>query len=511
MISDLQPNVLFLMADQHNARCISHAGNGDVMTPNLDRLALSGTRFEHAFVQNPICTPSRISFLSGQYPHNHGYFGLSDPRAPGPIGPKHLPSLFSHFRAHGYRTAVIGKTHTPKDWLEPHLDRLRDCMGFLGTDGYAEYLAEKGILHLRDDRILSEHRAKYGETKGQGLDARCSNLPLEDSVESWVATEANHFMSEHAGEPWVAWVSFPRPHQVWTPSQEFWDMYSENELVLPPNADDPLDGKPPHQGEIRRAKGPDGDWYFEPRTYEAGRLRVLRGYYALVSQTDHFIGVVLDRLEELGLRERTIVVYTADHGDFAGEHGFIEKAPGISYDAITRVPFIWSWPGHIGENRVSDELVESIDLLPTLLNLAGLPELTSVDGRVLAPITSDSDVPGREAVFTETPWVKCVRTREWKLVDYPRAFFSEDEDVGELYHVSEDPWELENCYTDPECRDIVISLRRLLWDWMVTSQRVRTTLPSSQGTWEKIRWFDDQLVSPSALQELINRGQKDYM
>ncbi|TDE02780.1 DUF4976 domain-containing protein [Jiangella asiatica] len=500
------------MSDQHNARCMSHAGHPDVTTPALDRLARRGIRFTRAFAQNPICTPSRVSFLSGQYCHNHGYYGLSDPRRPGPAGPRTLPSLFGHAKAAGYHTGVIGKTHTPRDWIEPHVDTLRDCIGFLAPDAYGEYLDAFGLSSRRDDRILPEHFARRGNSDGQGLDARLSTLPLEHSVEQWCADEAARFITAAGDQPWLAWVSFPRPHQVWTPSEPFWSAYSEDTVTLPPNADDPFDGKPPHQRASWRAKGPDGDWYFEPATYEAGRRRVLRAYFALVSQTDHAIGQLLDLLDQRGISQDTIVVYTADHGDFAGEHGLIEKAPGISYDAITRVPYIWSWPGHLPQGATRDDLVESVDLFPTVSALAGLPDLTSWDGHDLGPALRGEGGPERDAVFTECPWSKAVRTPDWKLVTYPDGFFPpEDGDVGELYDLAADPWELTNLYHSPEHRDIVERLRRRLLDWLVTTQRIQNTLPAAHGDWQDTRRFDDGLVPPAAIRDLADKGLRDYL
>lgn len=506
------PNVLLIMSDQHNARCLGHAGHPDVSTPALDRLAGRGIRFTNAFAQSPICTPSRISFLSGQYCHNHRFYGLSDPRNPGPAGPRTLPSLFSHARANGYRTGIIGKTHTPRDWLEPAVDTLRDCVGFLAPDAYAAYLDDRGLLSQRDDRILPEHFARYGDRKGQGLDARLSTLPLEHSVEQWCADEAARFVDASGDQPWLAWVSFPRPHQVWTPSEPFWSAYSEDSVTLPPNADDPLLDKPPHQRASRRTKGTDGDWYFNPTTYEDGRRRVLRGYLALVSQTDHAIGRLLDLLDERGLTEDTIVVYTADHGDFAGEHGLIEKAPGVSYDAITRVPYIWSWPGRLPEGEAREQLVEAVDLFPTLAGLTGLGSLTSWDGLDLTETLRGSDAPVREAVFTECPWSKAIRTTEWKLVSYPSGFFPpEHGDVGELYDVARDPWELTNLYASADHHEIVERLRRRLFDWLVTTQRVQTTLPAAHGEWGDAHYFDDGQVSPAAIRALADKGLRDYL
>jgi len=128
-----KPNVVFIMSDQHNAKVMGHMGHTDARTPNLDRLAESGVRFENCITQNPICTPSRVSFLSGQYPHNHGYYGLNGPHPGG------LPSVPGHFRRAGYRVAAIGKIHCPEYWIEDRVDRFREISSLFSIGGCPEY------------------------------------------------------------------------------------------------------------------------------------------------------------------------------------------------------------------------------------------------------------------------------------------------------------------------------------------------------------------------------------
>ncbi|MBI3974451.1 MAG: sulfatase-like hydrolase/transferase [Chloroflexi bacterium] len=230
-------NIVLLMADQFNARCLGVEGHPEAKTPRLDVLAASGTRFTRAYVQNPICTPSRISWLTGLYPHNHGYFGLSGPNA------AWLPPAFAHFRAHGYVTGAVGKLHCPGGWLEPHLDYRREAYPYgdpFRTSDYGEYLRCAGLLVDRDDDLLPEWAAVGG--RGQSLDARPSRLPYERGVDHWTAAQAIHFLQTRPRDrPFFLWVSIPRPHQVSTPSQEFWDIYPEERLTLPPNADDRLE------------------------------------------------------------------------------------------------------------------------------------------------------------------------------------------------------------------------------------------------------------------------------
>ncbi len=467
-----RPNILFLISDQHNAKCLGVAGHPDVKTPHLDRLAAEGVRFTHAITQNPICTPSRVCYLSGQYPHNHGYYGLRGPCPPA------LPHLFDQFHAAGYRTGAIGKIHCPDDWVERACDTFLEAYGpgnGRGSD-YAQYLDGLGLLEDRDDTVLQEWREMGGG--GQGLDARCSRLPYEHCVEGWCAAEAIKFLATNADRPFFLHVSLPRPHETYLPSEPFWSMYEESALTLPPNADYDMSGKPPHFQARRKAQEAPAArmWIFEPRTYEAGRRRVLRGYLGCVSQMDHAVGQILEKLRELGLEENTIVIYTADHGDFAGEHGIIEKAPGIGADAITRIPQIWRWPRRFAAGHVCDQFVETVDLAPTLLSLAELEPADTHDGHDLTALLTGGSEPVREVAVTENPWTHTLYSARYKLVHYQPEMFA-GQDVGELYDLQNDPWEMENLYCQPEYQLTVQRLRTALLNWLITTARPATVHP----------------------------------
>jgi len=465
-----RPNVLFVIADQHNAKILGHRGHPDVKTPHLDRLAADGMRFENAVVQNPICTPSRVSFLSGQYCHNHGYYGLGGPRPAG------LPTVLGHFRRAGYTTAAIGKIHCPEYWVEDDCDVFREASPGCSSGGnpeYRAYLEQRGGLGAwqRSEGRRGSH--------GQCLDGFPSEQSYRDSPEGWVVTESIAFMARAAGEgrPFLLHASFPKPHQVYCPAQEFWDLY-DGELTLPPNADYEMLHKAPHLKRMARSFR-QAEWVeFEPRTYEAGRLRKLRGYLGCISHVDHAVGELLDWLRDNGLDGNTIVVYTSDHGDYACEHGIIEKAPGICADAITRVPLLWRWPGRVKAAHVAGELVESVDLSVTLCRLAGLPVLETSDGVDLSPLLAGGSGQVRRLAVTEFAWSKAVRKGDWRLVYYPPEMFAEEypSGFGELYDLAADPWEMRNLYFEPDRAEIVRELERDLLDWLVTTTRPCTTL-----------------------------------
>ncbi|MCY3780292.1 MAG: sulfatase-like hydrolase/transferase, partial [Chloroflexi bacterium] len=380
------PNILFIVADQHNAKVLGHKGHPNALTPHLDRLSREGFRFDNAITQNPICSPSRVSFLSGQYPHNHGYYSLSG-RNPGG-----LPNIFGHFRAAGYFTGAMGKIHCPEYWVEDDCDVFHESNSYTAgsvvgrSAAYTRFLRERGVEHLEDHILLPE----FGERGRQSVEGRPSPLAFEESQEGWLADTAIETIGE-AGrreQPFLLHLSFPRPHQCTTPCQEFWDLYDPRTLSLPPNADYDMGAasKAPHmQASAKRWR--ESEWQlFEPKTFEAGRRRKLQGYLGAVSQVDAAVGKLVDYLRASGLAENTIVVYTSDHGDYAAEHGIMEKAPGICSDAITRVPLIFWAPGQIKAGGVGSDIVELVDIVNTLCALAGIDAMETSDGRDISPL-----------------------------------------------------------------------------------------------------------------------------
>jgi len=503
------PNVLFILSDQHNAKCLGHQGHPDVKTPHLDRLAAEGVRFENAITQNPICTPSRMCWLSGQYCHNHGYYALNGPHPGG------LPTILGHFRRAGYRTGAIGKIHCPEYWVEDDCDMFHEtahCSIGGRSAAYAQHLKERGLTDLEDHEGLRE----FGDRGRQTVEGRPSKVSYRDGQEGWIARTSMDFMAECQKDerPFFLHVSLPKPHQCYTPAQEFWDLYDEGRLTLPPNADYDMQGKAPH---LRRAADHwrNGSWQlFEPKTFEAGRLRKFHGYLGNISHVDHAVGELLDFLQEAGLEQETIVVYSSDHGDYACEHGILEKAPGICADAITRIPYLWRWPGRFPAGHRSDALVETVDMATTLCMLAGVDPLETSDGKDISSLLAGGAVAVRAVAVTEFAWSKSVRKGDWRLVFYPQAMFAAEhpDGFGELYNLREDPWEMRNLYFDPAQAGRVRELERDLAEWLVTTTRPRTVLPCLrfEGPQAVTRYRNtvnaDGKISPERLREKVAAG-----
>jgi arylsulfatase A-like enzyme len=509
-------NVLHVISDQYQAALTAYEGNTPhAITPNIDRLASEGMYFRKAYTVMPICTPSRVSILSGQYCHNHGYYGLNGPppdcRNRTDID---LPSYLSHFHDHGYLTAAFGKVHTPDDphnWLENHCDKLLQCYyGPTGRKGgnysieYAGYLQSLGLLEKEDSVQLPECAGL------QQLDGRPSNLPYKDSVEGWSVQKAIEFLDGIGDAPFCMQVSLPRPHECFTPDKRFWEMYPDN-LPLPPTLHNDDSGRPPHfRAAVEHMK--KMNWCFEPKTFEAGARRIWHGYLGCITQVDYALGQLVEYLKRSGKYDNTIILFGADHGSYSGTYGIAEKAPGICSDAVCRVPLVWRVPGATPGGKTCLELVENVDIAPTLASLCGLPPMNTADGKDLSGLLRGGSKALREVAVTENPWSKHLRWGPWEFVHYPLEMFGKD--VGELYNVEKDPNETHNLYYDRAYQATVQECRRHLLEWLIRTTRYVTAWPPPKGTkptYWAVLGADGKASNPTGIEELLRRGMLNYI
>ena len=477
-------NVLHILSDQHQAACMGCEGHAQALTPNMDRLASEGMRFSAAYTQNPICTPSRMSMYTGQYCHNHGFFGLGGPR------PEGMQSFLGHFKQHGYKTAVIGKTHVPnqpRDWLLEHVDYWMSGTSTPvpatgGLSPYQTFLAGAGLLEQNDNFRITGYPARHpvGLPQNQ-FRARPSELPLEYNVESWCVDRAIEFMDGCEGDPFCMQVSLPRPHAPYTPDQKFWDLYADD-IALPETYYQDPSGRPPHfrdmHARFQRA------WEREEWSPEEGARNIWRGYLGCVTQVDYCIGRLLDYLDERGLAKDTIVVYNSDHGAYSTAFGIQEKAPGICSEAVCRVPMLWRVPGVAVEGKVCDALVENVDLAPTFMNLCGLPAMEGMDGVDISELLRGGTDPVREVAVTEHRHSKALRWGTWRYVYYQPEDFGTD--CGELYDLEADPHEARNLYGEPAFQEIVEQGEKLLCHWLISTRQYRTAF--SVGAWNETNY-----------------------
>ena len=439
----MRPNILWICTDQQRYDTIRALGNEHINTPHIDRLVAEGTAFTHAFCQSPICTPSRASFLTGMYPSSgHGCCNGNDYWAG-------AAPLVTQLLADGkdYDCGLAGKLHLAgaAGRIEPR-----------GDDGYR-------VFHWsHDSRDLwpkGHAYAAWVHQKGPvlaELREDTARLPPTLHQTAWCADMAIDFMNEERSDPWLMSVNMFDPHSPFDPPQEYLDRYDP--ALLP----DPLWSD---EDPVAHAKlGPlDGAASIDlPRAKE-----VLAAYYAMIELIDDNVGRMLAALEESGQRENTLVIFTSDHGELAGDHQLVGKGCRF-YECLVRVPLVCSWPGMVREGAVSAALVELIDIAPTLLELAGVEAPQRMQGRSLWPLLTGAasehreyvrceyyralnpDAPGREHL--QGNYATMIRDRRHKLVCY------HDRTAGELFDLEADPGEFDNLWDDPASADLRFGL-----------------------------------------------------
>jgi choline-sulfatase len=463
-------NVLWLMSDQHAAGALGCYGNRIVRTPRLDRLAAEGLRFERAYCSYPVCVPARFTMLTGRYPHHTGCTGNHTPL------PLRERTVAHHFSAAGYATAFIGKMHPVDaqthgfdyyvdfghyyDYLGPRTEVYVLGMGAGDTGAGMPWLS---MYFERPDRA-SWNALRPERPRGPGAIARALEpaqvLPEEDHFESFVARETIRFLRTYRDEPLFVVASLLKPHAPFAPPPEYRALYSPDEIPLPRWPAGHLDAVPA-QSKARPIPGagtPAGD---------AIARQFLTAYYGNVSHLDECCGRILDALDELGLRERTLVLYTTDHGEMAYEHGLHGK--GNFFDGAARIPLIARLPGVVPAGTATRALVDQGDFVPTLLELCGVapaPRSRPLDGASFAPVLRDPSSRGKPFAFGEyalgsgRPFYM-LRDERWKYIYYTAGELRE-----QLYDLENDPGEFTNLALDPGHRPTCERLRAQLFTFL---------------------------------------------
>jgi arylsulfatase A-like enzyme len=416
-----KPNVLLFFSDQHQAACLGVEGHPDVITPNLDKLAAGGVRFTRAYCNDAICTPSRMSLMSGLYPRTLGCLDNGDRTS---MMDKVIP-LAQAFKSAGYVTAAFGKRHTARgvdagwDLQRSHLDNESP-----GGGSYVQWINDQGYGR----EFAEDWAAEFGKGPGGSpfsktniptakMGTRPSKLPEDKTMEAFTAEETIKLIKAQKtnGQPFFCWSSFYRPHQPYTPLPRYLAMYDTSKwgkgtrakdgIKMPSSLEESVKNLPPELAQRRLSK--DGIWCLELATQDEQLYRdYLGAYYALVTEIDHHVGQIMKALEAEGLLENTIIIYTSDHGDFVGNHGLIEKsATGHNvYEDTLRVPLIVYWKGKTKVGLATDDLAQLADLYPTLMQLCGIvppKQPAAYAGTTLAPLLMNGKPLGREYIVSE--------------------------------------------------------------------------------------------------------------
>jgi len=456
----MKPNILLIYADQMRHDTLSCLGYDWVNTPHLDRLAAGGRLFTQAVTPCPVCMSARWSLHTGQYSSSHGCYSNHHP------GIQPDTSLPQELRAAGYVTALIGKNHSFLDVED--LDHLE-------TDPPAVDPEAAAIRHTwarqPENRRLGKNAApggREGDPEANKTEAALRFLREQKNTES----------------PFFLWLSYLNPHTPYH-APDPWHADSLQNVVPPPQVEpEGLIHKPFRQQFHQLAT----NRLLPMEEEEVVRMRQV--YVAMIAFLDQEIGRVLDELDQLGMAEETVVVFTSDHGDYMGDHGLYTKSPAL-YDCLVRVPQIIRGPGF--DPGIDERLVNQIDLMPTLLSSAGVPIPGSCEGIDLRSSEepefqiSEYGVPGEtpyaqedveagripQEVWTapgktDIPWegnpvslagrIRMIRTANWKLV-------MEEDEVKEFYHLKQDPDELNNLAGSSEYAQPQAELHATLQTW----------------------------------------------
>ncbi|MFW6154509.1 MAG: sulfatase-like hydrolase/transferase [Planctomycetota bacterium] len=456
-----RPNIVVVITDDQRFDAMSCMGHPFLETPNLDRLRREGVLFANAFVTTSLCSPSRASFLTGTYAHTHGVML----NATNDYDPAKTPSFCQLLRDRGgYRTGFVGKWHLDSDRDDPR-------------EGFDHWVSFKGQGVYVDPEInVNGERSKQ---TGYTTDV------LTDHADRWIRRQA-------AGErPFCLYLAHKAVHAPFKPAPRHEGTYADVKLDPPPSFRDARRGKPawkrtrhPSPLRLRSSVEPEVLDAQPPREWKPKRYH--RGYMEAILAVDEGVGTLLDTLDELGIADDTVVVFTSDNGFFLGEHrGLGDKR--LSYEESMRIPLLLRYPRLTKAGGTIDEMMLNIDLGPTLLDLAGVKPAPVMQGLSAAPLLAGRTTDWRKSFLYEywrdlTPVVPrtiCVRTDRWKYTRYP------DLDQHELYDLKTDPHEMANLADRPEHAGRVAELRteleRLMRETGYRAQPVHATGTKPRG------------------------------
>jgi len=454
-------NVLFLMSDDCRVELGCYASRFKAHTPNIDALAKSGVRFDRNYCQFPLCNPSRASLMTGRRPIKTGVLGnRTDFRKLHPDWTS-LPQLF---KENGYVSLRSGKIFhggidDPKAWTE--------AVGWDATD-------EGGAQSHDVGRVRNQgNPTQFPSTNSAAaLPQDLSRAAYSDRIvvldgngeghgDYHTADRTIEYLRQYKDQPFFIGCGFVKPHSPPTAPQKFFDLYDVNKIELPADFAALPTVPPGFPTAAIRKKNAD---LFIGRSASPQEAReVIQAYLASISWMDWNVGRVLAELDTLGLREKTIIVFMADHGYQLGEKGKWSKA-GSLFEMGTRVPLIMVVPDGKGNGRVCPRMVESLDVYPTLVELCGLPAPAGLEGQSLAPLLKKPDGPLDRPAFSV--WSEDGKTLHGVAVRVDRWRYAEFADGGVmLIDMDNDPQELKNAADDPANTALCERLSRLVKDY----------------------------------------------
>jgi len=477
-MSTQTPNILLITSDQQHFNTLGFR-NSEVKTPNLDRLAQGGTVFTRTYCPNPTCSPTRASIITGRYPSQHGCWSLGTK-----LSEEHH-TVGEDFTHAGYRTALVGKAHFQPLASTEEFESLEAYPVLQDLDFWRRFHGPfYGFEHVElarnhaDEAHVGQHYAIWMEEKGFRNWRECFrkptgsspaqhgrwNIPEEYHYDTWIAERTNALLEQYkaSDERFFLWASFFDPHPPYL-VPEPWDMmYDPHSITVPAVVEGEHDSNPPHFKLTQQEKPDFSPWResgfgmhgFHSHKHSRQQLQEnIAIYYGMISLMDKYIGKILSKLEQLGLSDNTLVVFTTDHGHFYGQHGLIAKG-AFHYEDMIRVPFIVRFPGRVPAGRTCAALQTLVDLAPTFLSITGIDiprEMTGIDQ---SDVWFGESEGIRDHIIVEnrheptTIHVKTYVNERYKITVYYNR------DYGELFDLKEDPGEINNLWNSPEHQDL---------------------------------------------------------
>lgn len=444
-----RPNVIFIMSDDHTSQAVSAYGGmlaSVCPTPNIDRIANEGMLFKNCFVTNSICTPSRSAIFTGKYAHKNGVYKFTALDQRQPTLPKAMQTA-------GYQTAFVGKYHLHSNPV--------------GLDYYS-VLPGQGRYH-------NPEFIEMGDTHESGWIAQGKRTEYKGHSTDVIADKTLDYLKNKRdpNKPFMLFLHFKAPHDTWEYAQHYEDFLADVEIPEPDNLFDTYEGRSDALRTQLQYIG--SDWgnhtnFLKETAHLEGDAKrkmqyqlYMKKYLRCVKGVDDNMGRILDYLDESGLTENTIIMYTGDQGFYLGEHNLYDKR--FMYEEGLRMPFLVRWPGQIERGSVSDGMILNVDFASTILEVAGQPELPGTQGKSFLSLLKGS-IPSdwRNSMYYryyyshfETEPHIGVRTYDHKLIHYNRI------DQWELYDLKADRSEMNNIYSDPDYKNVVKDLKEEMY------------------------------------------------
>ena len=491
-----QPNILFIMADDHASKAISSYGSGINHTPNIDRIANEGMRFDHCYVTNSICTPSRATILTGTYNHVNAVTTLETPIN------NRLPNVAKHLKTGGYQTAIIGKWHLGEG--KAHEPSGFDFWSVL--PGQGDYFDP---LFIEMGESLTE--------EGYITDI------ITDKSLDWLSKADKQ-------KPFFLMCHHKAPHREWEPHPKNRSLFMDD-VVVPSTFDDNYKNRaraaaeakmrikddltyddlglvqPEGGGEVGEKSRPFSSKRKIPNPEDASALclidkitgekfrfnsreelsqfkyqRYIKRYLRTIASIDESVGRLLDYLDTHNLAKDTLVVYTSDQGFFLGEHGWFDKR--FMYEESLQMPFLARFPSEVAAGSICSQIACNVDFAPTFLDFAGLTIPSYMQGESLKPLLNQTDIQNWQQVAYHRYWMHRdpdhnayshygIRTQKYKLIywynegfDLPGTNHGGEDKEWELFDCEQDPLELFNIFNDPNYHEIIAKLTQILEEKM---------------------------------------------